>query len=83
MPITEPKVIVHHLNMDPDYKSIQQKRFVLTLGRYEAIQVEVEKLEQTRFIKKVIYPTWFLFERKMVNRGFAWILPTLTKVPEG
>lgn len=33
----EPEMMVHHLNIDPDYKLIQQKRHVFTLERRKAI----------------------------------------------
>lgn len=49
---------MHRLNIDPDYKPIKQKRCVFTLERYEAILVEVEKLNQARFIEQVVYPIW-------------------------
>lgn len=41
----ESDVMMHYLNVDLNYKPIQQKKCVFTPKRYEAIRVEVEKLK--------------------------------------
>lgn len=56
MPRIESEVMVHKLNVDPDFKQVKQKRRALNLDRYEAIKKEVEKLLKARLIREVLYP---------------------------
>lgn len=58
MPSIDPKVIVHKLNMDPNFHLIRQKMRSFNPERHEAAKVAVEKLLKAGIIKKVIYPSW-------------------------
>lgn len=58
IPGINPDMMVHHLNIDPNYRPVQKKMRVFNPDRYEAIQVEVEKFKQARFIEEVMYSTW-------------------------
>ncbi|KAL5571760.1 hypothetical protein UlMin_021357 [Ulmus minor] len=44
MPGIDPNVIVHRLNIDPNFKPIKQKRRTFNAERYMAINTEVDKL---------------------------------------
>lgn len=56
----DPKVIVHKLNIDPNFWLIKQKKRLFNLDRYEAINVEVKKLLKARLIKEVFYLCWLM-----------------------
>ena len=58
MPGIDPNFMVHRLNVDPNYKVVQQRRRVFTPERYEVIRLEVEKLKKAGFIEEIIYPSW-------------------------
>ena len=58
MPGIDPNFMVYRLNVDPNYKIVQQRRRVFTPERYEVIRLEVEKLKKAGFIEDVIYPSW-------------------------
>ena len=44
--------------MDPEKKPIQQRRWVFTPERNQAITDEVNKLLSAGFIREVYYPEW-------------------------
>ena len=46
----EPKLITHKLNVDPNRKTVKQKKRSFALERQEAIKQEVEKLLEDGFI---------------------------------
>jgi hypothetical protein len=52
------EVIKHKLEIDPSFKPIKQKERRYTLEIHETIQVEVNKLLETGFIRTVDYPSW-------------------------
>ncbi|KAL5582998.1 hypothetical protein UlMin_015440 [Ulmus minor] len=58
MPGIDPNVIVHHLNIDPNFKLIKQKRRTFNAERYMAINTEVDKLLKAGFIEEANYPDW-------------------------
>ncbi|KAL5565706.1 hypothetical protein UlMin_028870 [Ulmus minor] len=58
MPGIDPDVIVHHLNIDPNFKPIKQKRRTFNAERYMAINTEVDKLLKAGFIEEANYPNW-------------------------
>ncbi|KAL5577285.1 hypothetical protein UlMin_018984 [Ulmus minor] len=58
MPGIDPNVIVHHLNIDPNFKPIKQKRRTFNTERYMAINTEVDKLLKAGFIEEANYPDW-------------------------
>jgi len=51
-----PKVIQHRLNMDPEKKPVQQRRWVFAPEWNQAITNEVNKLLSAGFIREVYYP---------------------------
>jgi hypothetical protein len=54
-----PKVVIEHkLGIDPSLKLIKQKERRYTPERSEAIQLEVNRLLEARFIRPVYYPSW-------------------------
>ena len=53
-----PRVIDHKLNVNPEKKSVQQKRRVFALERNQAITDEVYKLLSAGFIREMYYPEW-------------------------
>ncbi|KAM1243450.1 hypothetical protein ACFX2G_035701 [Malus domestica] len=58
MPGISPDIICHRLSIDPKTKPVRQKRRSYDAERYEAMQVEVEKLKGIGFVREVNYPTW-------------------------
>lgn len=57
MPAVSSDIISHRLSICPTFKPIHQKRRAYDVGRYEAMQVEVDKLPVIGFILEVSYPT--------------------------
>ncbi|KAL5546966.1 hypothetical protein UlMin_006653 [Ulmus minor] len=58
MPGIDPNVIVHRLNIDPNFKPIKQKRRTFNAERYMAINTKVDKLLKAGFIEEANYPDW-------------------------
>ncbi|KAL5544666.1 hypothetical protein UlMin_008450 [Ulmus minor] len=58
MPRIDPNVIVHRLNIDPNFKPVKQKRRTFNAERYMAINTEVDKLLKAEFIEEANYPDW-------------------------
>ena len=58
MPGIDPFVMVHRLNVSPDFPSIRQKKRVFASERDQAIAEEVQKLQEANFIREVYYPDW-------------------------
>ena len=58
MPGLDPQVAIHHLNIKPDTKPIkwQQRRFLTDI--MEAIETEVHKLIECRFVREEQHPNW-------------------------
>ncbi|KAL5571889.1 hypothetical protein UlMin_021486 [Ulmus minor] len=54
----DPSVIVHRLNIDPNFKPVKQKRRTFNAERYMAINTEVDKLLKADFIEEANYPDW-------------------------
>ncbi|XP_060972386.1 uncharacterized protein LOC133038302 [Cannabis sativa] len=53
-----PEIIVHRLQVDPNYPPKRQKRRKFAPERNQAINEEVQKLIENGFIKEVQYPDW-------------------------
>nr|XP_017250771.1 PREDICTED: uncharacterized protein LOC108221400 [Daucus carota subsp. sativus] len=53
-----PDVITHKLNVDPDFKPIQQKRRKFAAERNKIVKEEVSRLLKAGMIKEVEYPEW-------------------------
>ncbi|KAL5546702.1 hypothetical protein UlMin_006389 [Ulmus minor] len=58
MPGIDPSIIVHRLNIDPNFKLIKQKQRNFNTKRYMAINTEVDKLLKAKFIEEANYPDW-------------------------
>ena len=56
MPMIDPSVMVHRLNVSPSFPPIQQKKRAFTPKRDQAIAEKVCKLQEASFIKEVYYP---------------------------
>ncbi|KAL2231185.1 UNVERIFIED_CONTAM: hypothetical protein Sindi_1712900 [Sesamum indicum] len=54
----DPKVIVHHLNIDPQIKPVKQKKKMFGVERNRIIEEEVNKLLQAGFVREIQYTTW-------------------------
>ncbi|KAL0367121.1 UNVERIFIED_CONTAM: hypothetical protein Sradi_3602200 [Sesamum radiatum] len=52
------QVITHHLNIDPSYKPVKQKKRHFGLEKDKIIQAEVSKLMAAGHIKKIQFPEW-------------------------
>ncbi|KAM1800790.1 hypothetical protein ACFX11_032470 [Malus domestica] len=53
-----PDIIYHHLSINLKTKPLRQKRRSYDVERYEVMKVEVEKLKDIGFVRKVNNPTW-------------------------
>lgn len=58
MPSIDPEVMVHWLNIDPNFHTVRQKRKTFNPERYRAIKIEVKKLMKAGLIREVFYPSW-------------------------
>ena len=58
MPGIDPSVMVHRLNVSPDFPSIWQKKRVFALERDQAIVEKVRKIQEVNFIREVYYLDW-------------------------
>ena len=72
-----PNVITHKLNANLTSHSVIQKKRNFFLDRAQAINEEVTKLLEAKFICKVDYPKWLanviLVKRPMENGEFVLI----------
>ena len=51
------EAMCHCLNIDPDRKSVRQKRRAMDAECYQALKEEVDKLLANGFIKESFYPS--------------------------
>ncbi|XP_052197344.1 uncharacterized protein LOC127804512 [Diospyros lotus] len=58
MPGISPEVICHHLNVDPQFKPVRQKKRNIAPDRLHALEEEVDKLLKAGFIREVLCPDW-------------------------
>ena len=58
MPGISLRVIKHKLNVDPEKKTVQQRRGVFASKQNQAITDEVNKLLSAGFIREVYYLEW-------------------------
>ena len=58
MPSLDPKVVVHHLNIKSDAKSVKQQQRRFQPDVMEAIKAEVQKLVKCGFIREEQHPDW-------------------------
>lgn len=55
----DPAIVVHRLNVDPEAKSVRQKKRAMDVVRNATTVEEVEKLLKVGFIHEVQYQTSF------------------------
>ena len=72
MPVIDPSVITHHLNVSPSYKPIRQKKRVFAPERDNAIKEEFQKLITVEFIREVYYPDWLANVVMVKNANSKW-----------
>ena len=58
MPVIDPSVIVHRLNVNLTSSPIRQKKRVFAQERDKAIAEEVRKMLEVGLIREVYYPDW-------------------------
>ena len=58
IPRIDPNVMVHRLNVNPNFKIVIQKRRSFNPERCLAISKDVDKLLDTDFIKEAYYSEW-------------------------
>ena len=76
MPDIPTDVIIHKLNMDPNFKPVQQKKRSFILKRQKAIDEKVDKLLKARFIREAHYPKWIanvVMVKKANGKWSCWI----------
>ncbi|KAL0445051.1 UNVERIFIED_CONTAM: hypothetical protein Slati_2227800 [Sesamum latifolium] len=54
----DPKVITHHLNIDPSIKPVKQKKRHFGPEKDKIIQAEVDKLMAAGHIEEIQFPEW-------------------------
>ena len=54
----DPKVMCHHLNIDPERKGERQKRKAISGERAFALKEEVDRLLKAFLVNESFYPTW-------------------------
>ncbi|XP_071913927.1 uncharacterized protein [Coffea arabica] len=58
MPGIPTDLAVHHLDVDPNFKPVKQKKRSFAPERNEVIKAEIGKLLESKIILEVYYPTW-------------------------
>ncbi|KAK1399685.1 hypothetical protein POM88_009548 [Heracleum sosnowskyi] len=66
----DPRVMSHHLNIDPERVAVRQKRRAISGERALALKEEVDRLLEARLVRESFYPDW------LAN-------PVLVKKPNG
>ncbi|KAI0529103.1 hypothetical protein KFK09_001649 [Dendrobium nobile] len=72
MPGINPEVIMHYLKINPPLKPVIQKKKNFAPDRQLAIEQEVDKLLNARFIREVHYPTWLANVMMVRKASRAW-----------
>jgi hypothetical protein len=57
-PGIDPSVLFHHLTVNPEINPVDQIKRKIGQIRRKAMDEEVKKLKDARFISKIKYPTW-------------------------
>ncbi|KAL0462137.1 UNVERIFIED_CONTAM: hypothetical protein Slati_0101300 [Sesamum latifolium] len=68
----DPQVITHHLNIDPSYKPIKQKKRHFGPENDKIIQAEVNKLMAAGHIEEVQFPEWLSNVILVPKPGEKW-----------
>ena len=53
-----PDMICHHLNVDPQFRPVRQKKRNIAPNRLSVLEEEIDKLLKAGFIREVMYPEW-------------------------
>jgi len=72
MPGLDPQVAMHHLNIDPDAKSVKQQQWRFRLAIMEAIQSEVKKLIDSGFIREEQNHDWVANIVPVTKKDLHW-----------
>nr|XP_027093663.1 uncharacterized protein LOC113714067 [Coffea arabica] len=72
MPEIPTDLAVHHLNVDPRFKPVKQKKRSFAPKRNEVIKNEVGKLLESKIILEVHYPTWLANPVLVKNEDQSW-----------
>ena len=72
MPVINPEVTTHQLNVNPGFKPVRQKKRSLNLERCEAIAEKVNKLLKVGFIREVHYHAWLANVLMVKNPNGKW-----------
>ncbi|KAK8923898.1 hypothetical protein KSP39_PZI019097 [Platanthera zijinensis] len=68
----DPDVACHHLNVDPNFTPVQQKKRDATTKLADLIREEVSKLLKANFIREIQYPTWISNVVMVKKPGGKW-----------
>jgi len=58
MPDIDPSIACHHLDVNPTVKPVVQRKRKMGEERRKAVDEEVKRLQEARFISEIKYPTW-------------------------
>ncbi|XP_074374074.1 uncharacterized protein LOC141714454 [Apium graveolens] len=58
MPGLDLKTTMHCLNVQPEAKTVKQRKRTFAVERQKVIETEVEKLLEAKFIEEIQYPDW-------------------------
>ncbi|CAA0831241.1 Unknown protein, partial [Striga hermonthica] len=70
----DPKVACHRLNIDKTVKPVIQKRRKLGPDRQQALEEDLSKLVDNKFVKETKYPTWVSNHVLVKKANGAWRL---------
>ncbi|KAL0420443.1 UNVERIFIED_CONTAM: Retrovirus-related Pol polyprotein from transposon [Sesamum latifolium] len=68
----DPKVITHHINIDPSIKPVKQKKRHFGPEKDKIIQVEVDKLMEAGHIEEIEFPEWLSNVILVPKPGGKW-----------
>ncbi|KAL0411146.1 UNVERIFIED_CONTAM: Polyprotein P3 [Sesamum latifolium] len=68
----DPQIITHHLNIDPSYKPVKQKKRHFGPGKDKIIQAEVNKLMAVGHIEEIQFPEWLSNMVLVPKSGGKW-----------
>ncbi|KAK8957690.1 hypothetical protein KSP39_PZI001086 [Platanthera zijinensis] len=68
----DPDVACHHLNVDPNFKPVQQKKRDVATKLADPIREEVSKILKANFIREIQYPTWISNIVMVKKPGGKW-----------
>jgi len=72
MPGIDPSIACHHLTINPNIKPVVQRKRKLGEERRKAMDEEVKKLVDVRFISEIKYPTW-LVNTVLVKKSYRQV----------